>query len=123
MLCVRRSPDQRKSRSCLSAAPIPLCRLLSVLLVATLLPTSLAAQHIAYDSAARTWTLTSGPVSYRLFRRDQQLAFDYFGPTSGMAATPDTAEPRTSQAREPSRSDSSVVTATCASSSPVIRCS
>ncbi len=68
-------------------------RLLAGLLLATVCSTPAAAQRIAYDSTARSWTLTSGRVSYRLLRRDQQVAFDYFGPTSRMGATPDTAEP------------------------------
>jgi len=72
---------------------MPLHRHFAGLLVATLCPSSLAAQHIAYDSTARAWTLTSGPVSYRLVRHDQQVAFDYFGPTTRMSATPDTAQP------------------------------
>jgi alpha-galactosidase len=63
------------------------------LLVATVCSTSAAAQRIAYDSTARSWTLTSGPASYRLFRRGRQVAFDYFGPTSRMGAMPDTAHP------------------------------
>ena len=46
--------------------------------------TSAAAQRIAYDSMAGSWTLTSGPVSYRLVRRAEQVTFDYFGPTSRM---------------------------------------
>ena len=61
-------------------------RLLAGLLLATVCSTPAAAQRIAYDSTARSWTLTSGPVSYRLVRRDQQVAFDYFGPTSRMGA-------------------------------------
>jgi alpha-galactosidase len=68
-------------------------RLFAGLLVATACSSPAAAQRIAYDSTARSWTLTSGPVSYRLFRRDQQVAFDYFGPTSRMDAAPDTAQP------------------------------
>ena len=55
--------------------------------------TSAAAQRIAYDSTAGSWTLTSGLVSYRLVRRGQQVAFDYFGPTSQMGEAPDTARP------------------------------
>ncbi len=70
----------------------PLHRLFAALLVATVCSTPAAAQRIAYDSTARSWTLTSGPVSYRLFRRDQQVAFDYFGPTSRMGAAPDTTQ-------------------------------
>jgi hypothetical protein len=72
---------------------MPLHRHFAGLLVATLCPSSLAAQHITYDSTAQAWTLTSGPVSYRLVRHDQQVAFDYFGPTSRMSAAPDTAQP------------------------------
>jgi alpha-galactosidase len=53
---------------------------------------SAAAQHIAYDSTAGVWTLTSGSVSYRLVRRGQQVAFDYFGPTARMRGVPDTAQ-------------------------------
>jgi alpha-galactosidase len=72
---------------------MPCHRLFVPLLVATVCSTPAAAQRIVYDSTARSWTLTSGPVSYRLFRRDQQVAFDYFGPASRMGPRPDTAEP------------------------------
>ena len=72
---------------------MPLHRLLTGLLVLSVCSTPAAAQRIAYDSTARSWTLTSGPVSYRLVRRDQQVAFDYFGPTSRMGGAPDTAQP------------------------------
>ncbi len=65
-------------------------RLLAALPLATIFATSAAAQRIAYDSMAGSWTLTSGPVSYRLVRRAEQVMFDYFGPTLRMAATPDT---------------------------------
>jgi alpha-galactosidase len=68
-------------------------RLLAGLLVATVCSTSAAAQRIAYDSTAGSWTLTSGPVSYRLLRRGHQVVFDYFGPTSRMGGAPDTARP------------------------------
>jgi alpha-galactosidase len=71
---------------------MPLHRLFVGLLVVTAWSTPASAQRIAYDSTARTWTLTSGPVSYRLVRRDQQVAFDYFGPTSRMGPRPDTAQ-------------------------------
>ena len=67
-------------------------RLLAGLLATTVCSTSASAQRIAYDSAAESWTLTSGPVSYRLVRRGQQVAFDYFGPTSRMGGAPDTAQ-------------------------------
>ena len=63
------------------------------LLVAMLSSTSAAAQRIAYDSTAESWTLTSGPVSYRLLRRGPRVAFDYFGPTSRMGGASDTAQP------------------------------
>src|SRR5919205_2063424 len=46
------------------------------------------AQGVVYDSSAQSWTLTSGPVSYRLVRRGEQVVFDYFGPTSTMTAVP-----------------------------------
>ncbi len=71
---------------------MPLHRLLAGLLATTVCSTPAAAQRIAYDSTARTWTLTSGPVSYRLVRRGQQVALDYFGPTSQMGGAPDTAQ-------------------------------
>jgi alpha-galactosidase len=67
--------------------------LLVVLLLTFICSTPAAAQRIAYDSAAASWTLSSGPVSYRLVRRDQQVTFDYFGPTSVMAVRPDTTRP------------------------------
>jgi hypothetical protein len=60
-------------------------RLLAALPLATIFATSAAAQRIAYDSMAGSWTLTSGPVSYRLMRRAEQVTFDYFGPTRGWA--------------------------------------
>ncbi|HEY7637666.1 MAG TPA: alpha-galactosidase [Gemmatimonadales bacterium] len=68
-------------------------RLFAGLLLGTICSSSAAAQRIAYDSRAGTWTLSSGLVSYRLVRRDQQVAFDYFGPTSRMGPAPDTARP------------------------------
>jgi len=67
--------------------------LLAGLLLATVFPTSAVAQRIAYDSTAGSWTMTSGPVSYRLVRRARQITFDYFGPTSRMRPAPDTAQP------------------------------
>ena len=70
---------------------MPLRRLFAALSLATIFATSAAAQRIAYDSMAGSWTLTSGPVSYRLVRRAEQVTFDYFGPTSRMGTTPDTA--------------------------------
>jgi alpha-galactosidase len=72
---------------------MPLHRSLAGLLVATVCSTSAAAQRIAYDSTAGSWTLTSGPVSYRLLRRGHRVAFDYFGPTSRMGGAPETAQP------------------------------
>jgi alpha-galactosidase len=72
---------------------MPLRRPLAVLLVATFGSTPAAAQRIAYDSTTRAWTLTSGPVSYRVLLRNRQVAFDYFGPSSRMGPTPDSAEP------------------------------
>ena len=42
------------------------------------------AQRVDYDLGARRWTLTSGPVTYRLAERDDVLVLDYFGPASGM---------------------------------------
>ena len=69
---------------------MPLRRLLAALPLATIFATSAAAQRIAYDSIAGSWTLTSGPVSYRLVRRTGQVTFDYFGPTLRMGAAPDT---------------------------------
>lgn len=64
---------------------------MAALLTATVFSTPAAAQQIAYDSNAGSWTLTSGPVSYRLVRRADQVGFDYFGPTLKMGAKPDTA--------------------------------
>jgi alpha-galactosidase len=72
---------------------MPLCRLLTGLLLATVCSMSAAAQRIAYDSTAESWTLASGPVSYRLLRRGHRVAFDYFGPTSRMGEAPDTTLP------------------------------
>ena len=69
---------------------MPLRLLFAGLVVATACSAPAAAQRIAYDSMAGSWTLTSGPVSYRLVRRAEQVTFDYFGPTSRMGATPDT---------------------------------
>ena len=68
-------------------------RLFAGALIAIACAAPAAAQRIAYDSTVRSWTLTSGPVSYRLLRRDRQVAFDFFGPTSRMGATPDAAAP------------------------------
>src|SRR5690242_5157548 len=76
-----------------SFRPMALHRFSAALLLATVCPASAAAQRIVYDSTARTWTLTSGPASYRLVRRAQQVAFDWFGPTSRMDAHPDTTQP------------------------------
>lgn len=42
------------------------------------------AQRVDYDSKARRWTLTSGPVAYRLAERNDVLVLDYFGPASRM---------------------------------------
>jgi alpha-galactosidase len=42
------------------------------------------AQRVDYDSKARRWTLTSGPVAYRLAERNDVLLLDYFGPASRM---------------------------------------
>ena len=70
---------------------MPPYRFLAVLLVATLGSTPAAAQRIAFDSTAGTWTLTSGPVSYRLLLRSGQVAFDYLGPSSRLTAAPDSA--------------------------------
>src|SRR4051794_35740791 len=71
---------------------MPLQRLLAGLVIAAVCSTSAPAQQIAYDSSMRSWTLVSGRVSYRLLRRGQQVAFDYFGPTSRIGA-PDTRLP------------------------------
>lgn len=72
---------------------MPLDRLLTSLLLAAVCASSATAQQIAYDSSAGSWTLTSGPVSYRLLRTEgEHVAFDYFGPTSGMKPAPDTAQ-------------------------------
>ncbi len=68
-------------------------RLLGTLLAATLSSTPAAAQRIAYDSSAGAWTITSGPVSYRLLRRGPRVTFDWLGPASRMVAAPDTAPP------------------------------
>src|SRR3954449_7447238 len=61
---------------------MPYHRLLAGLVIPAICSTSAPAQQIAYDSTTRSWTLVSGPVSYRLLRRVQQVRFDYFGPTS-----------------------------------------
>lgn len=39
-----------------------------------------AAAGIVHDAAARSWSLVSGPVEYRLSERDGRVALDYFGP-------------------------------------------
>jgi alpha-galactosidase len=72
---------------------MPIRRFFAGALVATVWSAPAAAQHITYDATARTWTLTSGPASYRLVRRDQQVVFDYFGPTPRMGPKPDTTQP------------------------------
>src|SRR3954451_20171863 len=71
---------------------MPYHRLLAGLVIPAVCSTSAPAQQIAYDSTTRSWTLVSGPVSYRLLRRGQQVGFDYFGPTSRIGA-PDTTLP------------------------------
>ncbi|MGN6393633.1 MAG: alpha-galactosidase [Gemmatimonadales bacterium] len=68
-------------------------RLSAMMLLATVWAQSAAAQRIAYDSSAGTWTLTSGAVSYRLVRRDRQVTFDWFGPAARMRPAPDTVQP------------------------------
>src|SRR4051794_30439366 len=72
---------------------MPYHRLLAGLVIPAGCSTSAPAQQIAYDSTTRSWTLVSGPVSYRLLRRGQQVGFDYFGPTSRIGA-PDTTSAR-----------------------------
>jgi alpha-galactosidase len=37
-------------------------------------------QRATHDSQARSWTLATGPVVYRLAMRDQRIVLDYFGP-------------------------------------------
>ena len=71
---------------------MPLHRLLAGLLLTTVCSPA-AAQQITYDSTTGSWTLVSGTVSYRLLRRNQRVAFDYFGPAARMGAAPDTAQP------------------------------
>jgi alpha-galactosidase len=46
----------------------------------------LPAQRVDYDRNARRWTLTSGPVIYRIAERDSALVLDYFGPASRATA-------------------------------------
>src|SRR3954463_1946328 len=72
---------------------MPYHRLLAGLVISAVCSTSAGAQQIAYDSTTRSWTLRSGPVSYRLLRDGERVAFDYFGPTSGMRSRPDTTQP------------------------------
>jgi hypothetical protein len=40
------------------------------------------AQGVKRDSANQSWTLTSGPVTYRLARKGEQILLDYFRPSS-----------------------------------------
>jgi len=65
---------------------MPLDRLLAALLLTAVVATPAAAQQIVYDSTAGSWTLTSGPISYRLVRRAEQVTFDYFGATAAVAS-------------------------------------
>jgi alpha-galactosidase len=51
----------------------------------TLGGSALPAQRVDYDRDARRWTLTSGPVIYRIAERDSALVLDYFGPASRAA--------------------------------------
>src|SRR4051812_45035971 len=67
--------------------------LLAGLVIAAGCSTSAAAQQMAYDSTTPSWTMMSGPVSYRLLRDGERVAFDYFGPTSRMRSRPDTTQP------------------------------
>lgn len=57
--------------------------------VVTMLVSSLAivadgahAQRVMHDTAARSWTVRSGTVIYRLVERDGAVVLDYFGPAA-----------------------------------------
>lgn len=52
------------------------------------------AQPPADDPSARTWTLRSGAVLYRLALEDGRLVLDYFGPASGLTEQDGAAAPR-----------------------------
>ena len=60
--------------------PGPLAAL--VLSLAALPTRSALAQRVAFDSTARSWTLRSGPVAYRLVVRGDRVVLDYFGPAA-----------------------------------------
>lgn len=55
--------------------------------IGSLDPPAVRSQAIDHDSAAQSWTISSGEVAYRLVNREGLLV-DYFGPASGLPAPP-----------------------------------
>lgn len=59
--------------------------LAGMLCATAVLPSGALAAQIRFNSESRTWTLTTGPVEYRLRQDKQGVMLDYFGP-AGMPA-------------------------------------